>query len=377
MRMLGSTILLAALMTFPGQLSAQVDRVAEVRLTLGGLEAPEHLSFVRAPSILASGRDELFVLDRSAATVWVLDAGGALIRRVGGEGQGPGEFTSPQRLGLLSDTLWVTDFPSPRVSFFDANGSHLQTQRLESADLGVATSAPNSPTGFHRGGFLTVVPNSFPVGRSGRVELPVLHGPRDGGLSSVGHVIQPPGLTIAGVGHFGYNPVLIPPLVTEDRYGRGWVEATWLDESPDEVTVRRIGEDGVERWTTRVAIPSVLVGRERLIDGGVEVAADIVEAAIRRGDVSGEIRDLVEAGLYLPEATTSLENVFVDADDRTWLGIRHPEDGLSWLVLDSSGAVRFRVVGVPEVEIRTAQGSVAWGVTTGDFDETYLVRLEF
>ncbi len=49
------------------------------------------------------------VLDRRASEVTIGTPGGTLIRRVGREGEGPGEFTGPHDLVLFEDRFYVAD----------------------------------------------------------------------------------------------------------------------------------------------------------------------------------------------------------------------------------------------------------------------------
>ncbi len=70
------------------------------------------------------GRDgRLFVFDRAARTLFLFDAAGALQRRIGRQGAGPGEFNSNNGMTVLSDgrlALW--DAQNARISFFSADG---------------------------------------------------------------------------------------------------------------------------------------------------------------------------------------------------------------------------------------------------------------
>lgn len=365
------------LLTASARLGAQSVVDATVDLRLGGFDAPEHLAFVRPPALLATPAGELLVLDRTEATVLVLGPDGELRRQLGSRGEGPGEFTAPRSFGIIGDTVWVADFPLPRVSFFRMDGSHYRTDPLENVDLGHRVSAPVGPTGFHEGGFVSVVPQALPVGAAGRVDLPLLSGPRDGPLKTIGHVVQPKGLTVAGVGHFAYAPVPISPLVSEDRYGRGWVVAAWPESRPESIEIHRFRADGSTAWDTELTIPPVRVDREAAIRGGLDIAADIIDGAIRRGEASGSPRDLVEAGLYLPEDAAAVRRMFMDVDGRIWLEVAGDPGALTWWVLEADGSPGPRVRVPAGVELLTGSDRQAWGVARGEFDEVYLVRVRF
>src|SRR5690606_11957666 len=63
------------------------------------------------------------------------DAEGRLVRVVGREGSGPGEFRRLDALGLLGDTLWVFDSGNTRFGYFTLDGELIR-HRLVTIDLG-------------------------------------------------------------------------------------------------------------------------------------------------------------------------------------------------------------------------------------------------
>jgi hypothetical protein len=70
------------------------------------------------------GRDgRLFVYDRAANVLFLFDSAGALLRRVGRQGAGPGEFNSNNGMVVLPDgrlALW--DARNARINFFSPDG---------------------------------------------------------------------------------------------------------------------------------------------------------------------------------------------------------------------------------------------------------------
>ena len=89
-------------------LAAESEEVYRV----GGLNAPTWAQF-SDPLFrmdLPTGFDaagNLHVLDRGASQVVVIDSRGELVRTVGRQGQGPGEFMQPIELGVWRDGRWV------------------------------------------------------------------------------------------------------------------------------------------------------------------------------------------------------------------------------------------------------------------------------
>jgi hypothetical protein len=72
------------------------------------------------------GRDgRLYVFDRPGRQLLLFDASGALLRRVGRQGSGPGEFNTNSGMVVLPDgrlALW--DSNNARISFFTADGAY-------------------------------------------------------------------------------------------------------------------------------------------------------------------------------------------------------------------------------------------------------------
>ena len=79
-------------------------------------------------SMLAvSPRGEVYVMDEDPPRVFVYGESGQLVRRFGGQGDGPGEFRFPKAMGFLADTFWVSDAIRWRTTLFDANGTAVAT----------------------------------------------------------------------------------------------------------------------------------------------------------------------------------------------------------------------------------------------------------
>ena len=90
------------------------------------------------------------------------DRQGQLVRTIGRQGDGPGEFRSPHRLGLVGDTLWVSDDSHRRLSFFGIDGKFIRSEAI----TGVATTgmSPAMPIALTADGYIIVAPSSNTVG---------------------------------------------------------------------------------------------------------------------------------------------------------------------------------------------------------------------
>lgn len=85
------------------------------------------LSEITGIAVDSTGR--IYILERSLPAVLIYDSMGKLLKRVGREGDGPGEFRQPNGLGLdQAGRLWVVEGRSQRYSIFDREGNFLATK---------------------------------------------------------------------------------------------------------------------------------------------------------------------------------------------------------------------------------------------------------
>ena len=113
--------------------------------------------FARAWTVDSFGEEPLFrpveLVALTTCEVWVSDAGNAFVYRwdcngrpvgrVGGRGEGPGEFVLPAPLSRQrGDTVVVLDQPQGRISYFDRGGRFVRSEAIQ---------IPPPETGFARG----------------------------------------------------------------------------------------------------------------------------------------------------------------------------------------------------------------------------------
>ena len=80
-------------------------------------------------SIVAVALDRqqrIYVADGMEKRIKVFAANGKYVRAIGRPGRGPGDLESPKRLGVIGDTVWVSEY-NGRTSFFNAvNGRFIR-----------------------------------------------------------------------------------------------------------------------------------------------------------------------------------------------------------------------------------------------------------
>lgn len=110
--------------------------------TVGGSdEDADVVARIRTTGVDVDVHGRLYVLDAVNNHVAVFDGEGGLIRTVGREGGGPGEFARPVSLTVDGAEVMVLDARHPGLVRFDTAGHPLEPLRLEKPNLrwGVAT----------------------------------------------------------------------------------------------------------------------------------------------------------------------------------------------------------------------------------------------
>ena len=79
--------------------------------------------FSEIGEIEVDAANRIWLFDNQSRQLFLFDSAGALVRRIGRNGQGPGEFSSGNGLVALRDTgVAILDARNARVSFFTSNG---------------------------------------------------------------------------------------------------------------------------------------------------------------------------------------------------------------------------------------------------------------
>jgi hypothetical protein len=101
-------------------------------LRLGGGEEPLY-GVVSAFAVPPDVGGSIAVIDGASASLRLFDASGRELRRLGGPGDGPGEFRDLTAAGVLPpDSLWAYDFLAARITVFGPMGA-VRTLRVEGA----------------------------------------------------------------------------------------------------------------------------------------------------------------------------------------------------------------------------------------------------
>lgn len=329
-------------------------------------------AFSRVGSVALGPEARLHVLLPQDFQVRVFDQDGTFVGSIGSEGDGPGEFRRPGRLGFVGDTLWVLDDGVRRASFF-LNGAFVRSESyppleglheerlgsvesvLEGSSLLVATDvrSPFQPEVTSRPGILFNA-------TGGRFDsLSTIGVDHVGGYMIKGSppdieavaVFQQPfsAASLWAVSETGATIAIVDQI--EQDSGRGAYSVTVLSTSGT-VSSTRVHE------YAPVAIPT------RYVDSLLTPYAT----------EPFSLRDVREAA-YVPSAFPPVSGVLVAGDEEVWLALEDvPHTEQRWRVLGVGGEPVATLVAPVGFSVLIVDGLEVWGLIRDDFDVPYLER---
>ena len=179
-----SSLLLAALAS---QVLPNPDHLAEWQaIADAGIVASDTEFFIEFASALTTDPSGMiYVSDYTGSQVLRFDKNGNFTKKLGGRGEGPGEFARPGRLGWRGDTLWIHDESLLRLSLY-ADGQLVETVPTRSTGL----SRPASVLAILGDGSLVVTPIGGVDPTNPWAPIPVVRVARDGSGSDTLATLQ-------------------------------------------------------------------------------------------------------------------------------------------------------------------------------------------
>ena len=181
-----------------------LDAHLEMVYRLGDLDGPEWAQFQALTDAAFAPDGTLFLLDPIEPAVVAVSPEGSLRFRVGGRGEGPGEYRSPQSVDVLpGGTIVVFDGRKRAFLLYDEEGGFIDEVRPD-----LTVGVPAAPMEVAGDGTLLALPERLVTGRHGAamltgagirsvgVDLPLLRVPvrNDGAATVVTRVPLAPGL---------------------------------------------------------------------------------------------------------------------------------------------------------------------------------------
>ena len=391
-RLLAIAAIAAACTADTGE-SSSAPPVAEARQTLriGSVDdSASALTFVREIVVGRDGR--IYSLHPEEHAVRIHDSDGRLLRRIGREGEGPGEFQSAGRIGLRGDTLWVFDHGTYRFTFFDASGALIESRAVP-VDLGDAERNPPRPRGMLSDGSLWGSPPAWSdevaVGRITRALNVRLDSAGMAADTLIEYSIANTSWRLhdpsnpRGVRSFREQPFSAAEMVvvSEHRPEVVIVErpiATDAARGEFRVTKRTLAGDTVYSRAFRYVptrLPAALP--DSLAAEFAKRPSSLPPSMAATWPAAGRAEELARASLFVPEFFPPVTDVVVGRDGTVWLQ-RDGAGGESrdWWVIDERGRAIASVRLPAGLRVLAAERERVWGTETDEMDVPYIVRYE-
>jgi hypothetical protein len=330
----------------------------------GGGPAGEGFSAVTDIAVDARGR--LLVLDRGQSGVLVFDSLGRYERTIGRRGRGPGELLGAVRLTVWGDTICVSDPAQARLEMFSLDGHPLRSVSalyLGGTELNVPAGPSLSSIAWIQGVTATgAFVRSNPILTSGREPTTSqrarvwIEQTRLGRVDTLGWVENGPRWRITYAN--GLPGQRKQPFLGVDQYAfnRTGTRIVFVEQSAQELRknqlfrIRTLGPSG-----ERVSVRTYHVRRAR-------VPARAVDSLVRSWGDDSRVRRQARDSLVVPAQLPAVREVVVSLDKSTLIG--HGDVvATNWVVLDSLGAPRARVIPPAGFELLLADTDTIWGLT--------------
>ncbi len=357
-------------------------------LRFGSLDGPDALVPVGPVALADDG--SLWAAQSQDGEVIAVGSDGVLRHRVGGLGEGPGEFAMVSLLGWVGDSLWVTDNRNRRATFYGPDGSERGNAPLPAATVGADQRGlvDLDPADERSSELTALVPGGavFSTGPGAQTLMdpaapvdgidPVLHTTREGGAGDViattrgvrNRVIiaQTAGGEIRSIGIFR-QPWSDGSLLATSPAGDALVvvdRPVATADEPAAYRVTRIGLSGDTAWSTTrpfTPVPVDLAYRDSLLAAWSN---------------NGASEDALRERMFLPPTLAPASAAFVGRDGRVWVGRERPGGriGGRWDVYSAEGTLEMEVTAPARVDLRAADAATVWGVETDELDVPFLVR---
>lgn len=346
----------------------------------------------------AADGSRVYVLDAQSAEMTIWTPGGTLTRRVGGRGEGPGEFSRPGPLFVFGDRFQVGDNGQHRYTTFTLAG---EVVRTDAFPPGVGDVQPGmDPATVERVFTPFQVFAMFDDGSVGALGLPgwlrdgeiheedapavaVLRASREGGawgLDTLGLLSFRDVYAVLPHPEYGdtrtLQPWVPPDHFQMDPWNGGAVISRPLRTQPGVLELVEVSTAGDTLWTRRLRLPPIPV-----TNADVEKAVD--DQAPLFGDdpddpgVPQPLRRTIRDAFIIPDHWPATREIRLMSNGEIWFRPAGHEDPGMWYAVrkrDDEGPIRSVVL--PErFRPLDVNATHVWGVRRDELDVQYVMGL--
>lgn len=323
---------------------------SEPVVSIGELEGDSAYLFSRIAAVRLLPDGRIAVADGASGTIRIYGRDGVFQRRMGGSGQGPGEFRYISDLSIMPpDTIVAYDSRALRLTNFLSTGELVSTYEFRASDGRPEVYLGQYSDGSHAVAWIRQAPRDPSVVTADAMQL--------GQFGADGRLARVLG-TEFGMRRLGaplpFSPHFLGAMIGDTIYHTdglsGVVEAT--------------GPAGEAVRTLRVALD----------EWALEDARSLLEAELDSADVQ-RLHEVEGPGI---DSIPTIADVLADGEGRLWLKGYNPSTdshwigrqrtGGEWLVIEADGEVVARVSIPRRVRLMDISGDHIVGVSRDEMD---------
>lgn len=362
-------------------------RTATLELRIGSVDdGASILTYVSAMDVAADGR--IYSAHRQESSILVHDRTGERVARIGGEGEGPGEFRGLGAIGFIGDTLWAFDYQLYRASYFTPAGELLRTLRVPvTARSGPEARMTPRPVGLLPDGrvFGTEPAWSRDIAAGTLTQVAAFGMDTLGEVRDTLYVREPSVWAIQdpsgarSYGSYRSQPFDDAPIFVHSPRRPAYVvvRRRVVADTSSTFRVARVTFTGDTVFDRAFGYDPVQIDPS-YADSLVEsFAARVAGSDFGTPPPLRDARQWAGANLYLPAHYPPVETGIVGLDGTVWLrmgGAGQDAEMADWLVLDPAGEPLARVTLPRELQVQVARGDRVWGWGVDDLDVPYIYR---
>ncbi len=345
----------------------------------------------------AADGSRVYVLDAQSAEVTTWTPDGTLIARVGGHGEGPGEFSNPGPLFLYDDRFQVGDNAQHRYTTFTLDGEVARTDGFPPA---VGPAEPGMDPANMQEVTMFQVFAMFGDGSVGALGLPlwamygelpegdapaiaVLRASRDEGawgLDTLGLLSFQD--AFASLSHAEYGEVRTSqPWIPPDHYQMDpWngsvVISRPLRTRPGALDLVEISIAGDTLWTRRLRLPPIPVTEDD-IEEAVDDRASLFGEDPEDGRVPPLLRRAIRGAFVVPDHWPAAREIRLMSNGEIWFRpAGHDNPGMWYAALKGEDEGPIRSVVLPERFLPLdVNATHVWGVRRDELDVGHVAGL--